>query len=164
MLPITEKTLRASFVNASRRESNDLPLPDGFDATPWADLDYLGWHDPKIARRAYVVVPGLDGEVVGVLLTSTDRAPRSRALCSWCRDVRLPNGVVTFGAKRAGAAGRRGDSVATLVCEGFECSLNVRKDPPLPYEGFDAAAARAERIDVLRLRVAGFADVVREGA
>lgn len=164
MLPISEKTIRSSFVNASRREANDLHLPEWFADAAWEDLDYLGWHDAKITRRSYVVAPGLDGEVVGVLLTASDGAPRSRALCSWCRDVRLPNGVVTFGAKRAGAAGRRGDSVATLACGDFECSRNVRNDPPLPYEGFDVVAARAERIDVLRLRVAGFADVVRQGS
>ena len=163
MLPITPVDLRAAFVNASRKEVASITLPDWFDDADWASLDYLGWRDPKIARRAYVVAPTLDGEPVGIVLRRADAAPRARAQCSWCQDVRLPNDVVLYSAKLAGAAERRGDTVATLLCEDFECSRNVRKLPPLAYEGYDLEAARLRRIDELRMRAAGFADaVVRE--
>ncbi|MGY3127227.1 hypothetical protein ACVWW9_000726 [Agrococcus sp. UYP33] len=163
MLPITPVDLRAAFVNASRKEVASVTLPDWFDDADWASLDYLGWRDPKIARRAYVVAPTLDGEHVGIVLRRADAAPRARAQCSWCQDVRLPNDVVFYSAKLAGAAGRRGDTVGTLLCEDFECSRNARKLPPLAYEGYDLEAARVRRIDELRMRAAGFADaVVRE--
>ncbi|OOB89843.1 FBP domain-containing protein [Rathayibacter sp. VKM Ac-2630] len=155
MLPLTEDAVRASFVNASRKEVADLSLPVGFDSLDWDSIDLLGWRDKKIGRRAYAVVP-LDGRAVGVLLRQADALPRSRAQCSWCRDTRLPNDVVFFGARKAGAAGRSGDSLGTLVCADFQCSANVRARPPIAYVGFDVEQAKAERIRTLRTKSAGF--------
>jgi hypothetical protein len=157
MLPISEKTLRASFVNASRKETSDITLPTDFDTRSWDDLDFLGWRDPKIGRRAYAVVPTLDGTLVGILFRQAEASPRSRAQCSWCQDVKLPNDVVFYSAKRSGPAGRNGNTVGTLVCDEFQCSRNVRTTPPLAYEGFDVQAARLRRIEDLQLRAAGFA-------
>ncbi len=164
MLPLAEGDIRSSFVNASRKEVSDLTLPADFGERDWEALDYLGWRDPKIARRAYAVLPSLDGRVVGVLLRQAEASPRSRAQCSWCEDVTLPNDVVLYSAKRAGAAGRKGDTIATLICQDFECSRNVRRLPPLAYEGFDREAARLQRIDALRLHAAGFAENLMAGA
>lgn len=166
MHPLTEDFIRASFINASRREVKEMGLPADLEALPdtvWHDLDFLGWRDPKFARRAYVVLPRLDGDPVGVMLKEAEAAPRSRALCNWCRDVRLPNDVVFWSARRVGAAGRRGSTVGTLICRDFECSRNVRNDPPPAYEGFDVAAARTRRIEDLQLRVAGFAEMLIAG-
>ncbi|ROP63431.1 FBP domain-containing protein [Curtobacterium sp. ZW137] len=157
MLPISETTIRASFVNASRKETSDITLPADFDTLSFEDLDYFGWRDPKIGRRAYVVVPTLDGELVGILFRQAEASPRSRAQCTWCQDVKLPNDVVFYSAKRSGKAGRNGNTVGTLVCQDFQCSRNVRQTPPLAYEGFDVEAARLRRIEDLQLRAAGFA-------
>ncbi|WP_413600565.1 FBP domain-containing protein [Curtobacterium sp. Curtsp57] len=157
MLPISEKTIRASFVNASRKETSDITLPTDFEDIVWDDLDYLGWRDPKIGRRAYAVVPTLDGELVGILFRQADASPNSRAQCTWCQDVKLPNDVVFYSAKRSGKAGRNGNTVGTLVCEEFQCSRNVRKLPPPAYEGYDVEAARIQRIEDLQLRAAAFA-------
>lgn len=159
MLPLSEGTLRASFVNTTRKELSDLTPPAGLPDLDWDRLDLLGWRDPRLPKRAYVVVPTADG-VVGVLLTRAEATPRARAQCSWCQDVRLPNDVVLYSAKRAGAAGRKGDTVGVLVCESFQCSHNVRKPPPVAYLGFDVEAARQERIRTLRARAAGFVGVV----
>ena len=126
MLSLDEKTIRASFVNASRKEVSDLVLPPTFGTLDWDRLDYLGWRDPKAARRAYMVVP-LDDGPVGILLRQAEASPRSRAQCSWCQDVELPAEVVFYSARRAGPDGRKGDTVGTLVCGGFECSANVRR-------------------------------------
>lgn len=164
MFALSDKALRASFVNASRKERADLTLPTDFDTTDWTRLDFFGWRDPKYARRAYVVVPdlgvesadGADQRVRGVLLRRAESTPPKRTQCSWCHDIRLPNSVVFYSAKLPGSAGRNGNTIGTLVCEDFQCSYNVRNDPPPAYEGYDIAAARAERIDELRLRVSGF--------
>ena len=157
MLPLSEKALRASFVNASRKEVSDLTPPPGLGLLDWADLDFLGWRDPKMGRRAYAVVPTVDGESVGILFRRADAMPRSRPQCSWCQDVRLPNDVVFYSAKRSGQAGRNGDTIGSLVCEDFQCSRNARTAPPPAYEGFDVEAARLRRIGDLRLRVEAFA-------
>jgi hypothetical protein len=165
MLPVTDQLIRASLVNASRKEISDLTLPADFADRDWDRLDYFGWRDPKFARRAYVVVP-IDGpsglEHVGVLLKQAETDPRSRAQCSWCQDVRLPNDVVIFGARRTGHAGRNGNTVGILICSNFECSVNVRRLPPVAYLGFDVEAARELRILELRERAQAFAISVRD--
>lgn len=160
MLPLTETALRASFTNASRREVNDLTLPADFDTIDWDRLDYLGWRDPTFGRRAYLIVPGTDGDVRGVVLRHPGSAPARRAQCSWCHDVTLPNDVVLYTAKRSGKAGRSGDTVGTLICQDFQCSRNARRPPKAWYEGFDVEAERQRQIEDLQLRAAAFAEQV----
>ena len=155
MLAVTESTIRASFANASKKEVSDMSLPESFDSIDFERLDYFGWRDRKIARRAYIAVPTDDG-LVCVMLKQAEAAPRQRAQCSWCQDVTLPNDVALFTARRAGAAGRNGNVIGTLVCANFECSSNVRKLPPMAYIGFDAEAARIDRILTLQIRATDF--------
>ena len=159
MSPVTERDIRASFRNASRKEVSDLTLPPGFADVDFERLDYLGWSDPKFPRRAYVVAETSDG-VVGIVLQRAEQRVVARAQCSWCDDVTLRNDVQLFTARKAGAAGRKGDSTGTLVCANFECSANVRRLPPLAYEGFDRETARDLRMLRLQDHVAGFIQAV----
>lgn len=161
MHALTEKDVRTSFVNASQRERNTLTLPADFSDIDWATLDFLGWRDAKFALQGYIVVP-VDDEPVGILLRESEQRTRTRPQCSWCEDVTLPNDVVFFSAKRAGSAGRNGDTVGTLVCARFECPTNVRRLPPLAYPGFDREAARDRRITALRDNVVNFARDIRD--
>ena len=163
MNPFSEDRIRASFINASLRERKALVLPVDLDTVPWPDLDYLGWRDPKLPLLGYVLAE-IDGEPVGVLLRQAQRTPRGRAQCSWCEDVQLPSPVTFFGAKRAGEAGRSGNTVGTLVCANFECSVNVRRRPTLAYVGFDLDAERRRRIEALRTNVTNFVRNVRDGS
>lgn len=162
MLQLTAIDIRSSFINASLRERKALTLPRDFVTLPWDSLDYLGWRDPKIPGNGYVIVELAEGPV-GILLRQADGKTRTRAQCSWCEDVHLPNDVVFFSIKRAGQAGRNGDTVGTLACAGFECSANVRKLPPVAYIGFDVQAARRRRIEALGVHVRNFARSVRDG-
>jgi hypothetical protein len=155
MLPLTEQQIRDSFINASRKEVSDLMLPLDFETIAWDRLDYFGWRDRKASRRAYIVV-WLDDSPVGILLQQANTMPRSRAQCSWCQDINLTNEVVFYGTKRAGDAGRKGDTIGTLICANFGCSANVRKHPPIAYVGFDVEAARQKRIVGLGERARGF--------
>jgi hypothetical protein len=156
MQPIDERAIRASFINASRREVSSLNLPAGFDEIDVDSLDFVGWTDPKMPRRAYVVAEDEDGSVTGVLLQQAEQRTLARAQCSWCDDVTLRNDVQFFSARKAGAAGRRGDTLGTLICANFACCANVRRLPPLAYEGFDREAARQASILRLRTHVRGF--------
>ena len=160
MLPLTEQQIRSSFINASRREVSDLSLPLEFDAIEWERLDFFGWRDRRSPRRAYVIV-WQGGGPVGILLQRTEAVPRTRAQCTWCQDITLTNEVVFYGAKRAGQAGRKGDTVGTLVCADFGCSANARKRPPVVYLGFDVEGAREKQIVGLRERVEGFVRAVQ---
>ncbi|WP_029149371.1 FBP domain-containing protein [Microbacterium indicum] len=154
MRPLDDAQIRASFANVSVRERKNIVLPD-LDAIDWDRIDYLGWRDPKLPRVGYVVA-WIDDGPIGLLMSQTEASPRSRTQCSWCQDVKLPNDVVLFSTKRAGAAGRRGDTIATYVCDAFQCNENVRKKPPMAYIGFDVEAAREGRIVALQVNVEGF--------
>lgn len=155
MHALTADAIRASFVNVTLRERKSIVPPDDLTEADWAQLDYLGWRDPKSPLLGYVVIPTTDGPV-GILLRQAEATPRSRAQCSWCEDTRLPNDVVFFAAKRAGDAGRKGDTLGTLVCARFECSTNVRRPQPMSYVGFDVEEARQLRILSLRERAEAF--------
>ena len=155
MRTLDEREIRASFINASRKEVSSLSLPAGFADIDFDRLDYLGWNDAKFARRAYIVTE-VDGVLTGVLLQRAEQRVLSRAQCSWCEDVTLRNDVQFFSARKAGPAGRNGDTVGTLACSEFGCSHTVRRLPPLAYEGFDREAARDARIARLGENVRAF--------
>lgn len=155
MLPLTENDIRDSFANATLRERKAMNLPGDLGELDWDRRDYLGWRDRKVPQLGYVVAE-LDGRPTGILLRQGEGAVRSRPLCNWCEDVQLPNDVVFFSARRAGAAGRRGSTIGTLVCAHFECSVNVRRRPPVAYVGFDVEAARDQRIVALGENVRAF--------
>lgn len=160
MRPIDERTLRASFINASRKEVSDLTLPPGFADFDFEKLDYLGWVDPKLPRRSYVVA-WVDDAVTGVFLQRAEQRVISRAQCSWCEDVTLRHDVQLYVARKAGPAGRKGDSIGNLVCAEFGCSQNVRMLPPLAYDGYDRELARELRILKLQEHVSAFIAAVR---
>lgn len=156
MHPLTEQQIRSSFLNCSRKDAARLPMPPDLDVLDWDRLDYLGWRDPQLSRRGFAVVPTEEGPKGIVVQTSGVAGTGKQALCAWCHDVRLPQPVVMYVAQRAGAAGRQGSTVGTLICEGFQCSANVRKPPPSPYKGFDMDAYIADQIAGLRARSQGF--------
>lgn len=157
---LTETDIRQSLVNASLRERKALTLPADFDTLDWDKLSYLGWRDRKAPSTGYVVT-ALEEGPVGVIVRQAEGRIRSRAQCSWCEDVQLPNDVVLFSAKRTGQQGRNGDTVGILACANFECSANVRRLPPLAYVGFDAEAARKRRIEALGENVRRFVTQLR---
>lgn len=154
MRELTESQIRAAFINVSQRERAAIPVPD-LAEIDWQKLEFLGWRDPRNGPTGFVVVDSSD-ELIGIQVRVTDHKPRSRAQCSWCEDVTLPNDVVFYVAKRAGAAGRLGNTVGTLACEKFQCTKNVHRLPPSAYLGYDREAARDRRIATLHERVLGF--------
>lgn len=159
MRPIDERALRASFINATRKEVSDISLPPGFDEIDFDKLDYLGWADPKLPRRSYVVV-WIDDVVTGVVLQRAEQRVLARAQCSWCEDVTLRNDVQLYTARKAGPAGRKGDTIGNLTCAEFGCSKNVRVLPPLAYQGYDRELAREMRILKLQEHVQAFVSAV----
>ena len=151
MDPLTEKQIRASFINCSRREAAQVTLPDLAEPR-WDRLDLLGWSDRRAPLRAYVVLP-VDDALVGVALRSPEpSAARRRAVCAWCEDVTVTEDVSLYVAPRAGAAGKKGDTIGTLICTAFACSRNVRRTPTRVEAGDDPAGLVERRIAGLRER------------
>ena len=151
MEPLTEKEIRGSFVNCSKGEAARVRLPRDFAATPWADLDFFGWTDPGAPLRALLVVPGAGGPL-GVLLRRPEarRADAVRSsMCRICLTGHASSGVTLFVAPRAGAAGRRGNSVGDYLCTDLACSLYLRgkRQPKMRLIRHEETLSLAERID-----------------
>lgn len=159
MNTLTESQIRSSFINASKGEAKRAFLPD-LDQIDFENLDYLGWQDAKRPRQHYVALE-LDGELAVMLLRGTETGPVRKIMCSWCE-----GGVeaASFVAPLAGEAGRRGNTIGTLVCANFACSSNVRQPPP-PHELRTEDPALLEyhqqmKIEGLRERSAAFVRTV----
>jgi len=164
MNPLTEKQIRTSFVNCSKGEASQLSLPLDLADLRWDRLDYLGWIDRKAPLRAYVVLT-VDDALVGLTLRTPEvQAARRRAVCVWCEDVNATNDASMYVARRAGAAGRNGDTIGTLICTSFECSRNVRRTPTIIEAGQDPAGLVLRRIEGLRERSQQFARSVLQEA
>lgn len=163
MDPLNEKQIRTSFVNCSRREAAQVTLPADLAELRWDRLDYLGWVDRRAPLRAYVVLT-VDDTLVGVTLRSPEvTGSRRRAVCAWCEDVYATNDASMYVARRAGAAGRKGDTLGTLICTDFLCSRNVRRLPTIVEAGQDPQGFVRRRIEGLRERSVRFTrEVLRE--
>lgn len=163
MQSLTRAQILAAFRGATRSEVKKVTFAADFDGVDFDALDYYGWTDPKIPRRAYVVVDGTPtrpDHPVTLLLARAAATPRGRAMCSWCSDVNLTDEAVLYTVRRGGAAGRKGDTIGTMVCATFGCSRNVRALPPAFHAGTDLARIREERVADLRRTVTAFVDKV----
>ena len=128
MRPLDENTIRSSFVNCSKGEAGRLSLPKPFTDIPWPDLDFLGWRDPGAPDRGYLVAEH-KGRLVGLTLRAPT-GPRKSFLrsniCSVCVTSHAGSGVTLLAARKAGAAGRDGNTVGAYICADLSCSLYVR--------------------------------------
>jgi hypothetical protein len=127
MRSLTEQEIRNSFVNCSKGEAKRLATPRELDELPWDHLDFLGWRDPGAPDRSYLVTER-DGTLVGVTLRfqSSRRGFLHRSMCSLCLTTHPGGGVSLMTARKAGPAGREGNSVGLYICTDLACSLYVR--------------------------------------
>jgi hypothetical protein len=128
MRPITESEIRTSFVNCSKGEAQRLGLPRDFAELAWEDLDFLGWRDPGAPERGYLVAERGD-RLVGIALRAASGSARgftARSICTICKTTRTGGGVALLAARRAGEAGRNGNTVGQYICSDLACSLYVR--------------------------------------
>ncbi len=163
MEPVTDTEIRGSFVNASKGEAKRLNLPADLPDTRWADLDFLGWVDPKAPMQSYLVVPA-EGGLVGVQLrrNTSGVGPRRAKMCSLCLTTHSGQGVSLMVARRAGQAGRDGNTVGLDICAGLECSLYARGILPAPtVSAAHETLSTDERIARLQNNLSTFVDRVR---
>jgi hypothetical protein len=127
MRPLTEQDIRGSFVNCSKGEAKRLSVPRDLEERPWDDLDFLGWRDPGAPDRSHLVTER-EGRLVGIALRfpSSQRGFLHRSMCSLCLTTHPSGGVSLMTARKAGPAGREGNSVGVYVCTDLACSLYVR--------------------------------------
>jgi len=153
--PLGPEQIRSSFVNASRSQVKAVTFPSDLQDLRWEDHDLVGWRDPKAPSRAYLVTEH-GQRTVGVLLRAPAATPvrRAKAMCSLCHAVHPADGVALYVAPRAGAAGKRGDSVGTYICADLGCSLYARglRATSMP----PAEPVGPQRVANLRARIGAF--------
>jgi hypothetical protein len=155
VIPLTESAIRASFVNCTKGEVARLAVPRELDERPWADLEFFGWPDVNGSERAYLVAE-TDGGLVGVALRV---APRSgqlrRSMCSLCLTTHTGDGVSLMTARKAGPAGRQGNSVGAYICTDLACSLHLRGKGDGGRQ-LEETLPLGEKIDRTRANLAAF--------
>ncbi|MFF7637334.1 FBP domain-containing protein [Kitasatospora sp. NPDC008050] len=158
MKPVTERDIRASFVNCSKGAAQRLPVPRDLAELPWDDLDFLGWRDGGAPDRAYLVVP-FEGALTGIVLrySAQQRGFLRRSMCSLCLTTHPGSGVSLMAAPKAGAAGREGNSVGAYMCTDLACSLYVRgKRVAEPGARIEESLTLAEQLDRMTGNLAEF--------
>jgi len=158
--PLSAEEIRRSFVNSSKSLVKAMTLPPRFAELPWDSLDYLGWRDPKAPNRGYLVVRRNEG-VTGIALNTqaTGKPRRGAGLCDLCNTAHHVTDVALFAARRAGAAGREGNTVGMYICADLACSLYLRglRELDVPQGETAPPEVRAER---LNSRLEGFVNRV----
>ncbi|MBY4127513.1 FBP domain-containing protein [Rhodococcus fascians] len=89
-------------------------------------LRLVGWVDPKLAGRSYIIVPSDEGPR-GIALRYKPGGPRKAQMSSICLTTHANGGVSLMAPAKAGASARRGNTVETYICSDLACSLYVRK-------------------------------------
>ncbi|CQR60029.1 FBP domain-containing protein [Streptomyces leeuwenhoekii] len=148
MRPLTERDIRGSFVNCSKGEARRLAIPRDLGERPWDDLDFLGWRDPGAPDRSYLVTERED-RLVGVALRfqPARRGLLQRSMCSLCLTSHPRGGVSLMTARKAGPAGREGNSVGLYMCADLACSLYLRgKKVPETGTRFEESLTLEEQI------------------
>jgi hypothetical protein len=124
--PLTERDLRASFINCTKGEAKRLTVPRDLADRPWNDLDFLGWSDPGAPDRAYLVTRTADGLVGVALRRATPSGRLRRSMCTVCLTTHPGDGVSLMTARKAGRSGQAGNSVGVYLCSDLACSLYLR--------------------------------------
>ncbi|MGW5051081.1 FBP domain-containing protein [Actinokineospora sp. NPDC004072] len=162
MGPLTEREIRASFVNCTKGEAKRMSLPADLSARPWADLDFLGWRDPAAPQRAYLVAETAAGATgVALRLASAEAGPTRRKMCSLCLTTHPGDGVTLMTARKAGSGGQQGNSVGIYICADLACSLYLRgKKDAGPGTRVRESLTLDEQIERTAANVAAFLDRV----
>ena len=128
MKSLDQSDIKRALVNVTQSERAAVAFEQPYADIPWQVLDFYGWRDPKKPQLGYLVREQGD-RLVGVAV----RAPETRmsfgrkAMCTICRAVDTANSIALFAARRAGPAGRKGDTVGTYICAGLDCSAQLRR-------------------------------------
>ncbi|WP_158844045.1 FBP domain-containing protein [Saccharothrix deserti] len=158
MGPLTEREIRASFVNCTKGEAKRLALPGDLSTRPWDDLDFLGWRDPASPQRAYLVTETGDGLVgVALRLASSSAGQPRRSMCSLCLTTHPGDGVTLMTARKAGKSGQQGNSVGAYICADLACSLYLRgKKDAGPGGRLHESLTLEEKIERTTAKLTGF--------
>lgn len=161
MRALTEPDVRASFINAQDDEIDLIGMPHDFLLVDWEFHDFLAWRDPASSKRGCVVVE-TDRGLVGIVLRASEAGRTRSGMCNICQMMQPGNQIALFSARRAGDAGRRGDSIGTYMCADLSCHESVRLAHPLAPNEIRAEGQVDMRLDGTRRRMERFVARVYE--
>lgn len=146
MRSLTAEEIRASFANLDTQDVDHIPLP-GLHEVVWEDREFLGWRDPSLTARGYLVHDSAAGPI-GIVLRAADGGLGRGlpAMCSLCHATQPAAQVSLWSAPRAGRAGRDGSSIGTYICDDLGCPHIIRMLPrssPWAIEEGDLLQARS---------------------
>jgi FBP C-terminal treble-clef zinc-finger len=155
MRSLTERAIRASFVNCSKGEAKRLAVPTDLAERPWPELDFFGWRDPAARGRAYLVAESGDGLVGVALRVATQTGAARKSMCSLCLTTHTGDDVALMTARKAGKDGQQGNSVGAYLCADLACPLYLRgkKDGGKRLE---ESLTLAEQVDRTMANLAAF--------
>ncbi|MER7245670.1 FBP domain-containing protein [Kribbella sp. NPDC000426] len=149
MEPLSGDEIRRSFVNSTKSQVKAIALPSRFTELHWESLDFLGWRDAKAPNRGYLVVRR-EGGVTGIAVSTQNSGAvrRFAGLCDLCNTAHHVSDVALFAARRAGSAGREGNTVGMYICADLACSLYIRglRELDLPQGETATPEVRSERL------------------
>jgi hypothetical protein len=149
MRAITAAEVRRSFVNLSQTQAKSLTLPAWWDLIDFDQWDYIGWRDAKAPQRGYIVA--IENDLVTSIVVRAPEGASTRhgsSLCDLCHTGHAAADVALFTAARAGAAGRKGDTVGLYICADLACSLYIRglREVKLPQGETVSVEVRSARL------------------
>lgn len=158
MLPVTEAEIRSSFVNCSKGDAQRLSVPKDLAGRPWEDLDFLGWSDPTMRGRCYIVVPrGDDLDLDGVAFRYATGGLGQAQMCAICKTTHTGGGVSLMTAQKAGESGRRGNTIGIYMCTDLACSLYARdKRRPAAGNRYRESLTLEEKVQRVRENITSF--------
>ena len=161
MTVLTADAVRRSMINCSKGDAKRMTLADDVVGTDLEEVEFVGWRDPRMPQRAYLVSLH-EGAVTGVLLRpAAGDGPRRTAMCALCRTTRSGGDVTLFTAPRAGASGRDGNTVGTYICDDLACPATTRLEKATPSIMPDLSHPLDERVAGLRVRLDTFLASIR---
>ncbi|WP_432493961.1 FBP domain-containing protein [Kineococcus gypseus] len=159
---LTEEVVRRAFVNCSRGEASRVGVPAWVrEVDPRAPV--AGWRDPRAPERGCLLVPGAAPGLAPralVLRAPSGGGARAAAMCDLCRTTRSAGDVALFAAPRAGAAGRRGDTMGVYACADLACARCVEVQRATAALRPDPGRTVEERRADLARRAGAFVDAV----
>ncbi|NAZ86310.1 FBP domain-containing protein [Kineococcus sp. T90] len=162
MPTLTDDVVRRALRNCSKGEASRLTVPAWVRDVDVATAPVVGWRDPKAPERGVLLVPGAGGAApCGLVLRApTGGGARAAAMCDLCRTTRAAGEVALFAAPRAGAAGRRGDTVGAYACADLACARCVEVERGTHALRPDPGRSVEERREALAERAGAFVDSV----
>ncbi|WP_337060249.1 FBP domain-containing protein [Kineococcus sp. G2] len=159
---LTDDVVRRALRNCSKGEASRLNVPGWVRGVDTALDPVAGWRDAKAPERGVLLVLA-GADVRGLVLRAPSGGARAAAMCDLCRTTRSAGDVALFAAPRAGAAGRRGDTVGVYACADLACARCVEVVKGTQALRPDPGRTVAERRADLARRAGAFVDSVLGG-